>query len=260
MIIDMGARLPNNSLKGKVSAEEWERRVELAACFRLVSHFGLNTAPDNHITARVPGEPDHFLINPGKRMFSEVTASNLVKIDLDGNILSDAPTGIVNPAGYIIHGAVMRARSDVNCAVHLHTVPGVAVAAQKKGLQFYCQESMRFYGRIGFHEYEGISKDLDEQDRIAHDLADNFVMIMRNHGTLVVGRTVAEAFNFTVSFEKSCAIQIAAQASGEELTIPSDEICEKTANHRGRMNRPQGADQWESYIRIADACYPSYAT
>jgi ribulose-5-phosphate 4-epimerase/fuculose-1-phosphate aldolase len=260
MPIDMGARLPNKSLKGEVSAEEWERRCELAAFFRLIAHYGLNTSPDNHITARVPGEPDHFLINPGKRMFTEITASNLVKIDLQGNILSDAPTGIINPAGFIIHGAVMTARPDISCSVHLHTVPGVAVAAQKKGLQHYSQESMRFYGKVGFHDYEGISKDMDEQERVAHDLADNFVLILRNHGSLVVGRTVAEAFIFTIGFEKSCEIQVAAQASGQELTIPDEKICEMTANHRGRLNRPQGADAWDCYRRIADAYYPSYAT
>lgn len=260
MYIDMGARLPNKSLKDSVSPEEWETRVNLAACFRLIAHYGYNTAPDNHITARVPGEPDHFLINPGKRMFTEVTASNLVKIALDGTIVGEAPTGIINPAGYIIHGAVMGARADVNCVVHLHTVPGVAVAAQKKGLQFYCQESMRFYNNVGFHEYEGISKDLDEQERLAHDLADNFVLILRNHGSLVVGRTIAEAFVLTLAFEKSCTIQMAAQASGEELVIPSKEVCEQTANHRGRLNRPMGGDAWESYRRIADAYYPSYAS
>ena len=260
MYIDMGARLANKSVKNSVSPEEWETRVDLAAFFRLIAHYGYNTGPDNHVTARVPGEPDRFLINPGKRMFSEVTASNLVKIALDGTIVGEAPTGIVNPAGYIIHSAVMGARPDVNCAAHLHTVPGVAVAAQRKGLRFICQESMRFYGKIGFHDYEGISKDLDEQDRLAHDLADNFVLILRNHGSLVVGRTIAEAFSLTLAYEKSCTIQIAAQAAGEELVLPSREICEQTLNHRGRLNKPQGDDAWEAYRRIADAYYPSYAT
>src|SRR5262249_24345369 len=144
MTVDMGARVQFPSLKGQVSPEEWDAREQLAACFRLVEHFGYNGTINNHISARVPGEPEHFLINPGGYLFSEVCASSLVKVRLDGTILSPAPTGIVNPAGYVIHSAIMAARPDVACAIHLHTVPGVAVSAQKEGLKFYCQESMRF--------------------------------------------------------------------------------------------------------------------
>lgn len=258
MNCDMGAKVHFKSLKNDVSPEEWEARLDLAACFRLVDHFGFNRAPNNHLSARVPGEPGHFLINPGGYLFSEICASSLVKIDLDGNVLSEAPTGIVNPAGYNIHSSVMGARPDVNCAVHLHTVPGVAVSAQKNGLKFLCQESMRFYGRIGFHEYEGIARESNERERLAHDLGNNFALLLRNHGSLIVGRTIAEAFQLTLSFERSCEIQVAAQSSGEELVVPSKEVSEKTANHRDMRNRPIGAAQWKAYRRIADAYYPSY--
>lgn len=259
MHIDMGARFKDKPLRDAVSPEEWQARVELAACYRLIAHYDLNTAPDNHITARVPGEPGNFLINPAKRMFSEITASSLVKVSLDGKVLSETPTGIVNPAGFIIHSGVLKARADVNSVVHLHTLAGIAVSAQKEGLKHYCQESTRFYKRVGFHEYEGITKDADEGPRLARDLGDNFVLLLRNHGTLVVGRTIAEAFFLTLNFEKSCEVQLAAQSSGVDCVLPAEEVVASTANHRGRLNRPMGGDAWDCYRRIADAYYPSYA-
>jgi ribulose-5-phosphate 4-epimerase/fuculose-1-phosphate aldolase len=258
MQCDMGINVSFKSLKNDVSPEEWKTRVDLAACYRLVDHFGYNVTPANHITARVPGEPDRFLINPGGYLFSELCASSLVKIDLKGNIQSEAPTGIVNPAGYVIHSAVLEARSDVNCVVHLHTVPGIAVSAQKHGLKFLCQESLRFYNRVGFHEYEGVARETSERERLVRDLDKNFVLILRNHGSLVVGRTVAEAFNLTMSYERSCAVQLAAQSSGDELVLPPDDVCEKAANHRDARNVPIGDIAWKAYRRIADLHYPSY--
>jgi ribulose-5-phosphate 4-epimerase/fuculose-1-phosphate aldolase len=255
---DMGSNVSFRSLKGEVSHEEWEVRLALAACYRLVDHFGYNVTSANHITARVPGEPDHFLINPGGYLFSEICASSLVKIDLEGNILSEAPTGIVNPAGYVIHSAVLSARPDVNCVVHLHTVPGIAISAQKHGLRFLCQESLRFYGRLGFHEYEGVARKTSERERLSRDLGDNFVLILRNHGSLVVGRTVAEAFNLTMSYERSCEIQLAAQSSNDELVLPPQDVCQKAANHHDARNVPIGDAAWKAYRRIADFRYPSY--
>lgn len=259
MHVDMGAQFKDKSLKGVVSPEEWEARKELAACFRLIAHFGLNTMPDNHISARVPGEPNNFLINPGKRMFDEITASSLVKISLDGNVLSEAPTGICNRAGFIIHGAALGARPEINSAVHLHTLAGITVSSQKGGLKHYCQESLRFHGRVGVHDYEGIAKDFEERPSLQKHLGQNFVLMMRNHGTLVVGRTIPEAFLLTMLFEKSCEVQLAVQQSGAETVLPHDEVVRKTANHRGRLNRPMGDDAWECYRRIVDAHYPSYA-
>ena len=255
---DMGNNVSFRSLKDEVSREEWEARLALAACYRLVDHFGYNVTPANHITARIPSEPEHFLINPGGYLFGEICASSLVKIDINGNILSEAPTGIVNPAGYVIHSAVLNARPDVNCVVHLHTVPGIAVSAQKHGLKFLCQESLRFYGRIGFHEYEGVARETSECERLSHDLGDNLVLILRNHGSLVVGRTVAEAFNLTMNYERSCEVQLAVQSSNDELVLPPQDVCQKAANHRDARNVPVGDAAWKAYRRIADLYYPSY--
>jgi ribulose-5-phosphate 4-epimerase/fuculose-1-phosphate aldolase len=258
MTVDMGAHVQFKSLKGQVSAEEWDAREQLAACFRLVEHFGYNGTINNHISARVPGEPNHFLINPGGFLFSEVCASSLVKVHVDGTILSPAPTGIVNPAGYVIHSAIMAARPDVGCAIHLHTVPGVAVSAHKEGLKFYCQESMRFYGKIGFHEYEGISRDTSEREAIQRDLGDNIILLLRNHGTIVVGGNIAEAFTWQVNFERSCEIQVTAERTGGDLTLPSPEICAATREQTRGGNSPTGEKAWNAYRRIADAHFPSY--
>ncbi len=256
---DMGAKVSFKPLKGAVSPEEWETRLQLAALYRLIDHYGYCSTTANHITARVPGEPRNFLINPAGYMFGEICASSLVKIDLDGNILSEAPTGIVNPAGYNIHSAVMANRPDVNCAVHLHTIHGVAVSALKDGLQFLCQESMRFYGRIGFHDYEGVARAVDERTRLANDLADNFALVLRNHGSVIVGRTIAEAFTLTLAYERSCEIQISAQSSGAQIVAPPQEVCERTSNHRDARNTPVGGEAWNAYRRIVDFHYPSYA-
>lgn len=255
---DMGAMVQFKSLQDSVSPQEWQARKELAACYRLIAHFGLNEAINNHITLRVPGEPSHFLINPAGYLFSEICASSLVKIDLDGTVLSEAPTGIVNPAGYVIHSAVLGARPEVNSVLHLHTRAGVAVSAQKSGLKFYCQESMRFYGRVGYHEYEGISRDTDERERLARDLKDNSVLMLRNHGTLVMGNSVGEAFNLTMSFEHSCQIQLAAESTREELVHPSEEVCRSTFEQTRNSNRPTGERAWAAYQRVADCYYPSY--
>jgi ribulose-5-phosphate 4-epimerase/fuculose-1-phosphate aldolase len=260
MNVDLGARLNDASMKEKVSEAEWQARCDLAACYRLVDHFGYNSGAANHITARVPDEPDHFLINPGLRLFGEITASCLVKIDMDGNIKQDdAPTGIVNPAGHVIHSAVLMARPEINCVVHLHTIPGVTVSSLKEGLKFYCQESFRFYGRVGYHDYEGIARDFDERDRLAADLGDdNNCLVLRNHGSLVVGRSIPEAFTLTMSFEKACAVQIAARQTGQELVEVPHEVAEKTSKHRASRNLPIGEPAWVCWKRMADAYYPSY--
>jgi ribulose-5-phosphate 4-epimerase/fuculose-1-phosphate aldolase len=258
MNADMGARVSFKSLKGEVSAEEWQTREQLAACFRLVEHYGFNGTINNHISARIPGEPECFLINPGGYLFSEVCASGLVKVQLDGAILSEAPTGIVNPAGYVIHSAIMDGRPDVQCAIHLHTIPGVAVSAQKQGLKFYCQESMRFYGRIGFHDYEGIARDTQERESLKRDLGNNIVLLLRNHGTIVVGRSIAEAFTYVMNFERSCEIHLATESARGEAVVPPPEICEQTRNQTERGNQPTGEKAWKAYRRIADCYYPSY--
>jgi ribulose-5-phosphate 4-epimerase/fuculose-1-phosphate aldolase len=262
MVIDLGARISHPSLKGKVSEAEWETRCNQAALFRLMDHLGYNNAPNNHISARVPDEPDHFLINPGIRLYGEITASSLVKLDYDGNILQDdAPTGIVNAAAHVIHAATLEARPDVNCAVHLHTTAGVGVSILKQGLQNYCQEAFRFHGRTGYHEYEGIVRDTSERERLAHALGkNNRVVVLRNHGSLVVGRTIAEALQLTLHYETACTIQMAALQTGCELVMPPKEVAEKTANHTSSRNLPDGEPIWIAYKRLVDAYYPSYTT
>jgi ribulose-5-phosphate 4-epimerase/fuculose-1-phosphate aldolase len=260
MHVDMGARLEHPSLKDKVSKEEWATRVELAAFFRLIDHFGYNQGPGNHLTARVPGEPDHFLINPAGRMFGEVTASSLVKIDFEGNELSETLTGIVNHAGYLIHSAIFMARPDVNATAHLHTVPGVAVSAQKDGFRFISQESMRFYSSVSYHDYEGIARDMTERDRLREHLGNANCMVLRNHGSLLCGQDIPEAFSRCITFERAAAIQVAAEASGRELTQPSEEVCLRTFRIGNRpRNMPGSKDTtWQAYRRIVDAHYPSY--
>ena len=260
MHMDMGARVSFKPLKSEVSSLEWDAREQLAACFRLIEHYGFNGTINNHVSARVPGEPDCFLINPGGYLFSEVCASSLVKVRLDGAILSEAPTGIVNSAGYVIHSAIMAGRPDVQCAIHLHTVPGVAVSAQKDGLKFYCQESMRFFERIGFHDYEGIARDSQERESLQRDLGDNIVLLLRNHGTIVVGRSIAEAFTLMMNFERSCQVQVAIDSSDTQAVVPPREVCLQTRSQTEQSNQPAGGKAWNAYRRIADCYYPSYVS
>ncbi len=258
MEVDMGEGLEFPSVKDKVSKEEWETRVDLAACFRMVSHFGYADSTGNHISARVPGEDDHFLINPGGYLFSEVSASSLVKVHIDGTVLSEAPTGYANEAGYVIHSAVMMARPDIRCCIHTHTIPSIAVSLQEDGLQYYCQESLRFYNKVGYHDYEGTAEDIDERQRLAADLGDNDVLFLRNHGLLVVGATIGETFIMNKSVEKSCNVQVTAQSSGVKLVQPPDEIYVKTANRNRTANGPRSGRTWAAFRRMADKLYLSH--
>ncbi|MCZ6627434.1 MAG: class II aldolase/adducin family protein, partial [SAR324 cluster bacterium] len=212
---------------GGYSPEEWEVRVNLAACYRLAVYFGMTDIIYTHITARVPGMEHHFLINPYGLLFEEVRASNLIKIDLDGNVLEETKYPI-NQAGYVIHSAVHGAREDVQSVVHNHTMAGVAVSAQKEGLLPISQTSLQFYGRVSYHDYEGPAQDTAECDRIVADLGENNTMILRNHGLLTAGRNIPEAFGLMVQLDKACQIQIAAQ-SGGELNIPSREVLDHSA-------------------------------
>src|SRR5690606_31194096 len=189
-----------------------------------VARFGLSDLVYTHISARVPGTQDQFLINGYGLLFEEITASSLVKIDLDGNPV-EASDWEVNPAGFTIHSAVHQVRHDAECVVHTHTVAGMAVAAQQEGLLPLNQMSMQFYGRVAYHDYEGISLDLDERERLQRDLGDKPCMILRNHGLLTVGVTVAEAFSLMYYLNKACELQVAALAGGRPLVIPPPEVC-----------------------------------
>jgi ribulose-5-phosphate 4-epimerase/fuculose-1-phosphate aldolase len=236
---------------------EREVRVELAACYRLIAHFGMDDLVYTHISARVPGT-DHFLINPYGMMFHEITASSLVKIDHDGNIVepSDYP---VNQAGFVIHSAVHGARPDVNCVLHTHTRAGVAVSCLEEGLLPLNQFSLFFYGRVAYHGYEGIALDIDERERLVGDLGDKSVMILRNHGLLTAGRNVPEAFQLMYYLEQSCRVQLDVTGSGRKIVYPPKEACEKTAAQVRKMGveRPI-AREWPGLLRLLDAKDPSY--
>ncbi len=183
-------------MRDRVSEQEWQTRVDLAACYRLVARYGMTDLIYNHITARVPGEAGHILINPYGFLYTEITASSLYKIDLDGNVVLKPDTHYgVNHAGYVIHSAVHGARHDIACVIHTHSRAGMAVSAMKCGLLPLTQTAMRFHGRVGYHDYEGPAIDLDERQRLVRDLGENDVMMLRNHGILACGRSVAEAFN-----------------------------------------------------------------
>ena len=204
------------------SPEEWEMRVDLAAAYRLVDLYGWSDLLGTHLSARVPGPEDHFLINPFGLMFDEITASSLVKVDQEGNILSETAYGI-NPAGFVIHGAIHMARPEVACVIHTHTRAGVGVATQKDGLLPITQHAMHVIAQTGYHDYQGIATDFAERESIVNDLGDNKVLILRNHGLLTVGRTVGEAFMWMYRAERACYMQLSVQQAGAEISpIPED--------------------------------------
>lgn len=245
------------SLREKVSDAEWQVRVDLAACYRLVDHYDMSDLTGTHISAKVPGEPGAFLLNPYGLFFDEITASSLVKLDLDGNILLDNGHE-VNQAGYTIHSAVLGAREDVTCALHTHTSAGMAVSAMKCGLLPLTQHAMVFYDRLGYHDYEGVALDLDERERLVRDLGDNYAMMLRNHGLLTAGRTVPEAFWLIFYLEKCCASQVQALTSGVELELVSREVCERTSNQIYRSGNPIGHRDWPGHLRRLDKLDPGY--
>jgi ribulose-5-phosphate 4-epimerase/fuculose-1-phosphate aldolase len=236
---------------------EKEVRIELAACYRLVAHFGMDDLVFTHISARVPGTTDHFFINPYGSHFSEITASSLVKIDLDGNLVEHT-NHIVNQAGFVIHSAVHAARHDVECVLHTHTRAGVAVSCLAEGLLPLNQFSLQFFNRIGYHDYEGVALDLDERQRLVADLGERRVLILRNHGLLTAGRTIAEAFSLMYYLDQSCRIQLEIMASGGKMLRVSDATGEKVARQFERNGVPAGQREWPALLRILDRQDPSY--
>jgi ribulose-5-phosphate 4-epimerase/fuculose-1-phosphate aldolase len=246
--------LKQKPMRERVSEAEWQARVDLAACYRLVARYGMTDLVYNHITARVPGDEEHILINPYGYLYSEITASSLYKIDLDGNTVLQPETHYgVNQAGYVIHSAVHRARHDVTCVIHTHTRAGMAVSAMKCGLLPLTQTAMRFYGRTSYHAYEGPAIDLDEQQRLVADLGTNDAMILKNHGLLVCGRSTAEAFNILYWLEMACKAQVDAMASGAELDLPPADVTERTARlYTPGVRRTYGEMEWEAMLRQLD--------
>jgi ribulose-5-phosphate 4-epimerase/fuculose-1-phosphate aldolase len=216
------------NLRDSVSPEEWQTRVDLACAYRLVAHHGWDDLIFTHLSARVPGPDEHFLINPMGLMFEEITASNLIKIDLAGNILSPTPY-FINPAGFTIHGCIHAARHDVGAVFHTHTVAGVAVSAQKQGLLPISQAALGFYNLLAYHDYEGLALNEDEIPRLVADLGQHKALILRNHGLLSAGATISEAYLILFMLEKSCQIQLAAQANGTELLMQPQAMADLVA-------------------------------
>ena len=257
-VLDLNVR----SLKDKVSPEEWAVRVDLAACYRLVARFGWEDLVFTHITARVPGTPDQFLINPYGVFFDEITASSLVKIDQQGQKLEDSPFP-VNPAGFVIHSAIHAARHDAKCVLHTHTLNGVAVSTQRAGLLPISQHSISVLASLGYHDFEGPALRDDEKPRLVADLGDKTSLILRNHGLLTVGETAAEAFVSMYYLETSCAIQVRAQSGGGELiSVPKDVL----EDSYSRLQKAQtagggrGGLVWPGLLRRLERLDPSYRT
>ena len=246
------------SLEGQVSPEEWAVRVDLAASYRLVAHFGWEDLVFTHITARVPGARDQFLINPYGVFFDEITASSLVKIGLDGHKVGDSPFP-VNPAGFVIHSAIHAARHDAACVLHTHTLNGVAVSAQQDGLLPISQHSIFVLSSLGYHDFEGPALRDDEKPRLVADLGDRTSLILRNHGLLTVGPTVADAFVAMYYLETSCAIQVRAQAGGAELIPIAKDIVDRGRGNvvAGTRGGP-GALVWPGLLRRLDRIDTSY--
>ncbi len=247
------------SMKDKVSAEEWKARVDLAALYRLVAHYGWDDMIFTHISARLPG-PDHeFLINPYGMFFGEITASSLVKIDLEGNILQDTPY-FINPAGFTIHSAIHAARDDAHFVMHLHSDQGVAVAAQKEGLLPLSQHALAVQHQLAYHDYEGIALNLDERERLVADLGPtNKLMLLRNHGTLAVGASASDCWTGMFYLERACKQQVMALSAGRDnvLIAPQhsqDEVKSQTKNGIGMI----GALAWPGCLRLLDRVSPGY--
>jgi ribulose-5-phosphate 4-epimerase/fuculose-1-phosphate aldolase len=245
----------------QVSAEEWQTRVDLAACYRLVAHYGWDDMIFTHISAKVPGAGNEFLMNPYGMMFEEITASSLIKVDLTGKKIDDSPY-MANPAGFTIHSAVHEVRHDANCVIHLHTLAGTAVATDPRGLLPLNQTAMLVRGDLAYHEYEGVAVDLDERPRLQRDLGNHNLMLLWNHGTLAAGPTIAEAFVRMYFLERACAMQVATlSASGGQYHEPLPGIPEKTA---AQGNHPQMAKAmanqlaWPALLRMLDRKDPSY--
>jgi len=255
-------RLPLKSMKDQCSPEEWKARVDLAACYRLVAHYGMSDMMANHISARVPGEDEVFLINAYGMMYEEITASSLIKIDVDGNIIARPDFGDldygINKAGYVIHGAIHRARHEIACVIHTHTWAGMAVSALDCGLLPLTQTAMRF-ARIGYHEYQGVVLDAKEEASLLADLGEGEALILRNHGLITVGKTVGEAFNWMHRLELACRSQLAAMATGAKLRPVPPDVVEKTwLNYQPQTRRPYGVMEWPALLRMLDRLDPGF--
>jgi len=252
------------SMKDRCTAAEWQARVDLAACYRLVDLYGLSDMMANHVSSHVPGEPGAFLINAYGMMYEEITASSLVKIDTHGNILSKPDFGElnygINKAGYVIHSAVHNARPEIACVIHTHSWASMAVSALECGLLPITQTAMRFL-KIGYHDYQGVVLNEEEQASLLKDLGQSEALMLRNHGALVVGRSVGEAFNWMHRLELSCQTQLAAMACNTPFAKVAQPVLEETwNNYQPSTRRPYGLMEWPALLRKLDRLDPSYKT
>ncbi|MGI4814284.1 MAG: class II aldolase/adducin family protein [Janthinobacterium lividum] len=258
------------SLRSQVDEREWQTRVDLAACYRLVARYGMTDLIYNHITARVPGSDNAILINPFGMFYDEITASSLYKIDLEGNILQKPATKFgINHAGYVIHSAIHAARHDVECVIHTHTRANMAVSCLEAGLLPLTQGALRFYGRVSYHEFQGPAVEPDERVSLVQDLGSTDVMLLRNHGAITCGRTIGEAFLLMNRFENACKVQVDTLSMHSPLHMPSEAAMIKTARVLGppavqrdgneaKLGSWTGALEWQALLRQLDRDDPSF--
>lgn len=245
-----------NAAAPNVSEAEWQARIELTVAYRMAVHYGWTNLIYNHIALRVPGEPDHFLFKRHDLLFEEVTASNLIKLDLNGRPVTEAEN--VNAAGFNIHGAVLRARPEINCTLHTHSIAGMAVAAYEPGLLPISQGAMRFYNRLSYHDYEGLGENSEECERIAKDLGRrNKAMILRNHGLLTCTESVAQSVFMMKQLVTSCEVQVALLAMGPSISVPAPEVCEHTARQWEAYDSGGALANFPAYRRIVEREDPS---
>jgi ribulose-5-phosphate 4-epimerase/fuculose-1-phosphate aldolase len=247
-------------LRARVSDQEWQARIDLAAGYRLADLYGMSDLIYTHISVRVPGEPRHFLINPHGMLFDEVSASSLLKVDLDGNVLyQQSPDYGLHRAGFVIHSALYLARPDINAAMHTHTVAGMAVSALKCGLLPLTQTATRFCSRLAYHDFNGPERDPGERESLARDLGPHNYMILRNHGLLTVGATIAEAFTAMYGMERSCQAQVTAMACNTALNeMPAATIAKSIGMYEPGVIRRYGLLEWPGLLRRLDRRDPSY--
>jgi ribulose-5-phosphate 4-epimerase/fuculose-1-phosphate aldolase len=245
-----------------ISDAEWQARCELAALYRMVAHFRMTDLIDTHITLRIPGPEHHFLINQYGVIFDRMRASDLVRIDQHGNVVDEAfGDRRVNAAGFVIHSAIHMARPDMQCVIHTHTSAGIAVSAQEQGLLPISQHALKFYGKLAYHQYEGIALSLDERERLIADLGTHKAMILRNHGLLAGGACVAEAFHEIHFLERACQAQVHALSGGSKLVYPSEEVCRHTA---AQFQRDESAQiislSWDAALTLIEHQRESYCS
>ena len=245
-------------VKSQVSKEEWQTRVDLAACYRMVAHYGWDDLVFTHISARVPGPDHHFLINPYGLLFEEVSASSLVKVDLQGNKVMPSEYDI-NPAGFVIHSAVHEARDDATCVMHLHTTEGVAISVLESGLGPYSQQSLFSLSSMSYHEYEGVALNPDEKVRLVADLGNANFMILKNHGLLTCASTIADTFLGMFILQRACEIQLMAQATGKPLIAIDEKILAGIQAQASQVTKSAGGKlAWPGILRKLDRMCPDY--